>query len=89
MDAIRAATYWPAVAMKKDDDDGTVTEGKYADVIAVRGDVLRTSTCSSASTSCQARDALQVGRGPSEPGGGRTGGQAVEALHRRPPHQDQ
>jgi imidazolonepropionase-like amidohydrolase len=41
IEAIRAATYWPAVAMKKDRDYGTVTEGKYADVIAVRGDVLK------------------------------------------------
>jgi imidazolonepropionase-like amidohydrolase len=41
MDAIRAATYWPAVAMKVDADYGTVTEGKYADIIAVRGDVLK------------------------------------------------
>ncbi len=41
MDALRAATYWPAVAMKVDKDVGTVTPGKYADVIAVRGDVLR------------------------------------------------
>ena len=41
MDAIRAATYWPAVAMKVDGEVGTVTPGKYADIIAVRGDVLR------------------------------------------------
>jgi imidazolonepropionase-like amidohydrolase len=41
MTAIRAATYWPAVAMKVDRDYGTITEGKYADIIAVRGDVLR------------------------------------------------
>ncbi len=41
MFAIRAATYWPAVAMKVDKDVGTVSEGKYADIIAVRGDVLR------------------------------------------------
>jgi len=40
MEAIRAATYWPALAMGVADDVGTVTEGKYADVIAVRGDVL-------------------------------------------------
>jgi imidazolonepropionase-like amidohydrolase len=40
MDAIRAATYWPAVAMKVDEDAGTIAEGKLADVIAVRGDVL-------------------------------------------------
>ena len=41
MMAIRAATYWPSVAMKVDRDVGTITEGKYADIIAVRGDVLR------------------------------------------------
>lgn len=41
IDAIRAATYWPAVAMKADKDYGTVTEGKYADIIAVEGDVLK------------------------------------------------
>jgi imidazolonepropionase-like amidohydrolase len=41
MVAIRAATYWPSVAMKVSDQVGTVTEGKYADIIAVRGDVLR------------------------------------------------
>ena len=41
MIAIRAATYWPSVAMKVSDQVGTVSEGKYADIIAVRGDVLR------------------------------------------------
>ena len=41
MDAIRAATFWPAVAMKVEKETGTVTPGKRADVIAVRGDVLR------------------------------------------------
>ena len=41
MDAIRAATYWPSVMMKKDKDVGTVSAGKIADIIAVRGDVLR------------------------------------------------
>jgi len=40
MDALRAATYWPAVAMKVDKEVGTVAPGKFADVIAVRGDVL-------------------------------------------------
>ena len=39
--AIRAATYWPSVAMKVSDQVGTITDGKYADIIAVRGDVLR------------------------------------------------
>ena len=41
MTTIRAATYWPAVAMKVDKDYGTIQEGKYADIIAVKGDVLR------------------------------------------------
>ncbi len=41
MTAIRAATYWPSLAMKVDRDVGTVTPGKYADIVAVRGDVLR------------------------------------------------
>lgn len=41
MYAIRAGTYWPSVAMGVDKDYGTVTEGKYADIIAVKGDVLR------------------------------------------------
>jgi imidazolonepropionase-like amidohydrolase len=41
MQAIRGATYWPSVAMKVDRDVGTVTPGKYADIIAVKGDVLR------------------------------------------------
>ncbi len=41
MTAIRAATYWPSVLMKVDGEVGTISEGKYADIIAVRGDVLR------------------------------------------------
>jgi len=41
MTTIRAATFWPAVAMKKEREAGTISPGKYADVIAVRGDVLR------------------------------------------------
>ena len=41
MEAIRAATYWPSVMMKKEKDVGTITPGKYADIIAVHGDVLR------------------------------------------------
>jgi imidazolonepropionase-like amidohydrolase len=40
MTAIRAATYWPAVMMKVDKDYGSLSEGKFADIIAVRGDVL-------------------------------------------------
>ena len=38
---IKAATYWPAKMMGVDDKYGTVSEGKYADIIAVKGDVLR------------------------------------------------
>jgi imidazolonepropionase-like amidohydrolase len=41
MQAIRSATYWPSLMMKKDREVGTVTPGKYADIIAVRGDVLK------------------------------------------------
>jgi imidazolonepropionase-like amidohydrolase len=41
MTAIRAATFWPSVAMKVEREVGTISPGKYADVIAVRGDVLR------------------------------------------------
>lgn len=41
MDTIRAATYWPSVLMKVSDKTGTVSVGKYADIIAVKGDVLR------------------------------------------------
>jgi len=41
MTAIRAATYWPSLAMKVDGKVGTISPGKYADIVAVRGDVLR------------------------------------------------
>lgn len=41
MYAIKAATYWPAVAMKVDKDYGSISAGKYADIITIRGDVLR------------------------------------------------
>jgi len=41
MEAIRSATYWPSLMMKKDANVGTITPGKYADIIAVRGDVLK------------------------------------------------
>ncbi len=39
--AIKAATYWPAVFQGVEDKVGTVSEGKIADIIAVKGDVLR------------------------------------------------
>lgn len=41
METIRAATYWPAKMMKVSDKWGTVTPGKYADIIAVRGVVYK------------------------------------------------
>lgn len=41
MDAIQAATYWPSKFMGVQDQWGTVIAGKYADIIAVKGDVLK------------------------------------------------
>lgn len=41
LETIRAATYWPAVMMGVQDRYGSVTPGKVADIIAVRGDVLK------------------------------------------------
>jgi imidazolonepropionase-like amidohydrolase len=41
MEAIRGATYWGAVMMGVADRSGSVAAGKYADIIAVKGDVLR------------------------------------------------
>ena len=41
METIRGATYWPSVMMGVSDKQGTVSAGKYADIIAVKGDVLR------------------------------------------------
>ena len=38
---IRRATYFAATVMGAEHDSGSVTEGKYADIIAVRGDPLR------------------------------------------------
>ncbi|MGH9368336.1 MAG: amidohydrolase family protein [Thermoanaerobaculia bacterium] len=40
MQAIAGATRWPAAWLKKEKDLGTIAPGRYADVIAVRGDVL-------------------------------------------------
>ena len=40
MDVIRYAVYWPAVMMGVEDKLGTVSAGKKADIIAIRGDVL-------------------------------------------------
>jgi imidazolonepropionase-like amidohydrolase len=40
MQAIAGATRWPARFLKKEKELGTLAPGRYADVIAVRGDVL-------------------------------------------------
>lgn len=40
-EAIRSATYWPAVFHGVASDYATIEPGKYADIIAVRGDVLQ------------------------------------------------
>jgi imidazolonepropionase-like amidohydrolase len=40
MQAIGAATRWPARFLRKEKDLGTLAPGRLADVIAVRGDVL-------------------------------------------------
>jgi imidazolonepropionase-like amidohydrolase len=41
MEAIMGATRWPAHLLRKEQDLGTLAAGRYADIIAVRGDVLR------------------------------------------------
>ncbi len=42
LEAISGATRWPARFLKKEQDLGTLAPGRYADVIAVHGDVLAT-----------------------------------------------
>jgi imidazolonepropionase-like amidohydrolase len=42
MQAIAGATRWPAAWLKRGNDFGTIAPGRYADIIAVRGDVLTT-----------------------------------------------
>jgi imidazolonepropionase-like amidohydrolase len=41
MEVIRRATYWPALALGVPHESGAVAPGKYADILVVRGDVLR------------------------------------------------
>jgi len=41
LEAIKSATYWPSKFMGVEEHVGTVSEGKQADIIAVKGDVLR------------------------------------------------
>jgi len=40
MQAISGATRWPAAWLKREKEMGTLAPGRYADIIAVRGDVL-------------------------------------------------
>ena len=44
LEAIGAATRWPARFLKQEKNLGTLAEGRMADVIAVRGDVLSNVT---------------------------------------------
>lgn len=41
LEAIKSATYWPAKSMGVEDKVGTVSVGKQADIIGLKGDVLR------------------------------------------------
>lgn len=41
MEAIQGATRWRARFLKREQDFGTLAAGRYADIIAVRGDVLQ------------------------------------------------
>ncbi len=41
MQAIAGATRWPAAWLKREKDFGTLAPGRYADIIAVKGDVLK------------------------------------------------
>lgn len=41
METIQAATYWPSKFMGVEEQWGTLVPGRFADIIAVRGDVLR------------------------------------------------
>ena len=41
METIQSATYWPSKFMGVEEKWGTLVAGRYADIIAVKGDVLR------------------------------------------------
>lgn len=41
MEAIQAATYWPSKFMGVEEQWGTLVPGRYADIIAIKGDPLR------------------------------------------------
>jgi len=41
METIQAATYWPSKMMGVEDKWGTIQPGRYADIIAIKGDALK------------------------------------------------
>ena len=41
METLQAATYWPSKAMKVENEWGTVQPGRFADIIAIQGDVAK------------------------------------------------
>ena len=41
MEAIMAATRWAAVVLRMQNELGTITEGKLADIIVIEGDPLQ------------------------------------------------
>jgi len=41
LDAIKSATYWPSYFMGVSDRVGTISVGKQADIIAVKGNVIK------------------------------------------------
>lgn len=41
METIQSATYWPSKFMGVENDWGTIVAGRHADIIAVKGDVLK------------------------------------------------
>lgn len=51
---LRAATDWPTVAMKVDQDVGTINAGKFADRIAVKGDGRCSNDVCAGSIACNA-----------------------------------
>lgn len=41
METIQAATYWPSKMMGVEDEWGTIQPGRFADIIAIKGDALK------------------------------------------------
>jgi hypothetical protein len=61
LQAIKSATYWPAFFMGVDKKVGTISPGKDADIIAVRGDVIKyIDLLQSVDIVCEKRQTVQV-----------------------------